>query len=151
MSAEEEKYTKFLNENGLLPRLHEILAQLVQMEPLPIDPLMEILHAVGCPLIPQAQMKALERKVSRAQDELRYLRRLLIDLGGQDDLYDSDSDEDEYVGHVGEMGAASLRTEEPIAQYVVDASIAIREDPISDYEDEQPCCSHSIHGNVKQR
>lgn len=45
-------------------------------------------------------MKALERKVSRAHDELRYLRRLLIDLDGDDQLYDSESDEDEYVGAV---------------------------------------------------
>ncbi|KAL7730130.1 hypothetical protein ACLKA6_009403 [Drosophila palustris] len=148
MSAEEEKYTKYLNENGVLPRLHEILAQLAQMEPLPIDPLMEILNAVGCPLIPQAQMKALERKVSRAQDELRYLRRVLIDLGGQDDLYDSDTDEDEYVGHVGEMGAAPLRTGgDPTTRYVVDASITIdegEEESSSDYETEQPSCSRAI-------
>ncbi|XP_064546278.1 uncharacterized protein LOC135433915 [Drosophila montana] len=172
MSAQEEQYTKYLNENGILPRLLQILEQLVNIDPLPTDPLMEILHALGCPLIPQAQMKALERKVSRAQDELRYLRRVLIELGGQDELYDSDTDENEYVGHVGEMGAAPLyspdsadeeeaeqddqdcsmprRTPQP--QYVLEASIAIREEQPqhAEYDEEQPCCSHSIQANAQQ-
>jgi len=143
-----------------LPRLQEILEQLVVMDPLPIDPLMDILHAIGCPLIPQAQMKALERKVSRAQDELRYLRRVLINLGGKDALYDSDTDENESVGQVGEVGAAPVCSPdfiiyeelegEPSTQYVVDASISIKEDPQTVYDDEQPCCSRSILENVKQ-
>lgn len=156
----EEKYTKYLNEHGILPRLLEILEQLVNIDPLPSDPLMEILHALGCQLIPQAQMKALERKVSRAQDELRYLRRVLIDLGGQDELYDSDTDENEYVGQVSEMRSTPLYTphsaseeDYPSPQYLLEASIAISEEHKSQqqYEEEQhPCCSHDLQGNVKQ-
>lgn len=86
----------------------------------------------------QAQMKALERKVSRAHDELRYLRRLLIDLDGIDHLYDSESDLEEYVGDVQNTGGSqmSLSFESrppntPInqAQYMVEASVVMA--PIS--------------------
>ncbi|KAH8355528.1 hypothetical protein KR200_002453, partial [Drosophila serrata] len=100
MTEKEVEYIDYLTEKGILPKLLDILKQLVAMDPPPADPLMYILHALGCPLIPQAQMKALERKVSRAHDELRHLRRLLIDLDGEDQLYDSSSDDDEYVGAV---------------------------------------------------
>ncbi|XP_017079626.1 uncharacterized protein LOC108113543 [Drosophila eugracilis] len=100
MSEKEEESIEYLTENGIFPRLLEILKQLVEIDPLPSDPLMYILHLLGCPLIPQAQMKALERKVSRAHDELRYLRRLIIDLDADDQLYDSESDVEEYVGNV---------------------------------------------------
>ncbi|XP_017026549.1 uncharacterized protein [Drosophila kikkawai] len=100
MTEKEVEYMDYLTEKGILPKLLEILKQMSAMDPPPADPLMYILHALGCPLIPQAQMKALERKVSRAHDELRYLRRLLIDLDGEDQLYDSYSDDDEYVGAV---------------------------------------------------
>ncbi|XP_016952267.1 uncharacterized protein LOC108026079 [Drosophila biarmipes] len=100
MSEKEEESIEYLVEKGIFPRLLEILKQLVEIDPLPADPLMYILHLLGCPLIPQAQMKALERKVSRAHDELRYLRRLIIDLDGDDQLYDSESDVGEYVGDV---------------------------------------------------
>jgi len=55
----------------------------------------------------QAQMKALERKVSRAHDELRYLRRLIIDLDGDDQLYDSESDVGEYVGDVEDTSSSA--------------------------------------------
>lgn len=161
MSLEEEKYTKYLKDNNILPRLVEILETLVELKPLPKDPLMEILSAIGCPLIPQAQIKELERKVTRAQDELRYLRRILIDLGGQDELYDSDTDENEYVGQVGPMGVAPLYTpdstsydecnvsptESPVAQYHVETSIAIKKEPSTSqaaYHDEQPCSSRTI-------
>ncbi|KAH8359495.1 hypothetical protein KR093_007024 [Drosophila rubida] len=158
MSAREEKYTKYLNDNGILPRLLEILQQLVELDPLPLDPQMDILHTIGCPLIPQSQMKSLERKVSRAQDELRYLRRVLIDLGGHDYLYDSDTDEDEYVGQVGEMGAAPLHSpdstiyEESISsnsQYMVDASISLSDGLPDEQNDEQPSCSR-MRSNVQQ-
>ncbi|KAH8381937.1 hypothetical protein KR009_001093, partial [Drosophila setifemur] len=100
MSLQEEEYIDYLKEKGILPRLLEILKQLVNIDPPPADPLMYIMHVLGCPLIPQAQLKALERKVSRAHDELRYLRRLVIDLNGDDLLYDSESDLEEYVGDV---------------------------------------------------
>ncbi|KAH8276971.1 hypothetical protein KR026_003065, partial [Drosophila bipectinata] len=100
MSVLEEEYIDYLNEKGILPRLLDILKQLVNIDPPPADPLVYIMHVLGCPLIPQAQMKALERKVSRAHDEMRYLRRLLIDLEGGDHLYDSESDLEEYVGDV---------------------------------------------------
>lgn len=162
MSLEEEKYTKYLKEHNILPRLMEILETLVELKPLPKDPLMEILSAIGCPLIPQAQIKELERKVTRAQDELRYLRRILIDLGGQDELYDSDTDENEYVGQVGPMGVAPLYTpdsniyeecnaspvESPISQYHVETSITIKREPSSTsrvaHQEEQPCSSRTI-------
>ncbi|KAH8232413.1 hypothetical protein KR032_005798, partial [Drosophila birchii] len=100
MTEKEVEYIDYLTETGILPKLLDILKQLAAMDPPPADPLMHILHALGCPLIPQAQMKALERKVSRAHDELRHLRRLLIDLDGEDELYESASDDDEYVGAV---------------------------------------------------
>ncbi|KAH8407019.1 hypothetical protein KR222_004142 [Zaprionus bogoriensis] len=158
MSLEEEKYTKYLREHSILPRLMEILDKLVDMKPLPKDPLMDILNAIGCPLIPQAQMKELERKVTRAQEELRYLRRILIDLGGQDELYDSDTDENEYVGHVGPMGAvvahhspdAHIYDEGAAAlpQYRLEASISIRKQPASPPaacgEEQQPCSSRAM-------
>ncbi|ALC46952.1 CG14545 [Drosophila busckii] len=109
MSSVAEEYSDYLNKTGVMKRLVEILEHLVEIDPLPVDPLMEILHALGCPLIPQAQIKALEREVSHAQDELRYLRRVLINIGGRNDLYDSDTDEDEYVGVVGtRSGVAQL-------------------------------------------
>ncbi|KAH8334971.1 hypothetical protein KR074_012372, partial [Drosophila pseudoananassae] len=106
MSLLEEEYIDYLNEKGILPRLLDILKQLVNIDPPPADPLMYIMHVLGCPLIPQAQMKALERKVSRAHDEMRYLRRLLIDLEGFDHLYDSESDLEEYVGDVLNTGGS---------------------------------------------
>ncbi|XP_034113880.1 uncharacterized protein LOC117574258 [Drosophila albomicans] len=160
MLAREEKYTKYLNEHGVLPRLLEILQQLVDLKPLPIDPQLEILHTIGCPLIPQSQMKALERKVSRAQEELRYLRRVLIDLGGQEYLYDSDNDEDDYVGQVGEMGAAPLYSPDPTnyeesiasnSQYTVEASINLSEGTVAEQQqsDEQPSCSQ-LHPNAQE-
>ncbi|XP_017000493.1 uncharacterized protein [Drosophila takahashii] len=107
MSEKEEESIEYLTEKGIFPRLLEILKQLVEIDPLPADPLMYILHLLGCPLIPQAQMKALERKVSRAHDELRYLRRLLIDLDGEDQLYDSESDVGEYVGDVEDTSSSA--------------------------------------------
>ncbi|KAI8044862.1 uncharacterized protein LOC128252111 [Drosophila gunungcola] len=100
MSEKEEESIAYLTEKGIFPRLLEILKQMVETDPMPADPLMYILHLLGCPLIPQAQMKALERKVSRAHEELRYLRRVIIDLDGDDQLYDSESDVEEYVGDV---------------------------------------------------
>ncbi|XP_034140235.1 uncharacterized protein LOC117591204 [Drosophila guanche] len=96
----ENENMAFLMEAGVLPRLVDILKQLMNIEPQPVDPLMYLLHQLDCPLIPQAQMKALERKVTRAHDELRYLRDLLIDLGADEELYDSETDEEEYVGCV---------------------------------------------------
>ncbi|KAH8284061.1 hypothetical protein KR054_009111, partial [Drosophila jambulina] len=105
MTEKEVEYIDYLTEAGILPKLLDILKQLVAMDPPPADPLMFILHALQCPLIPQAQMKALERKMSRAHDELRYLRRLLIDLDGSDQLYDSYSDDDEYVGAVEDVNS----------------------------------------------
>ncbi|XP_017052335.1 uncharacterized protein LOC108095678 [Drosophila ficusphila] len=107
MSEKEEEFIQYLTENGIFPRLMEILKQMVDTDPLPTDPLMHILHLLGCPLIPQAQMKALERKVSRAHDELRYLRRLIIDLDGDDQLYDSESDVEEYVGDVEDTSSSA--------------------------------------------
>ncbi|EDW98695.1 uncharacterized protein LOC6538459 [Drosophila yakuba] len=107
MSEKEEESIAYLTENGIFPRLLEILKQMVEIDPLPADPLMHILHSLGCPLIPQAQMKALERKVSRAHDELRHLRRLIIDLDAEDQLYDSESDVEEYVGDVEETSSSS--------------------------------------------
>ncbi|XP_016926751.3 uncharacterized protein [Drosophila suzukii] len=107
MSEKEEESIEYLVEKGIFPRLLEILKQLVEIDPLPADPLMYILHLLGCPLIPQAQMKALERKVSRAHDELRYLRRLIIDLDGDDQLYDSESDVGEYVGDVEDTSSSA--------------------------------------------
>ncbi|KAH8313291.1 hypothetical protein KR067_003715, partial [Drosophila pandora] len=138
MSVLEDEYIDYLNERGILPRLLDIMKQLVNIEPPPADPLMYIMHVLGCPLIPQAQMKALERKVSRAHDELRYLRRLLIDLDGIDHLYDSESDLEEYVGDVQNTGGSqsSLCLESrppntPINQapYMVEASVVMA--PIS--------------------
>ncbi|EDV53614.1 uncharacterized protein LOC6554313 [Drosophila erecta] len=107
MSEKEEESIAYLTENGIFPRLLEILKQMVEIDPLPADPLMHILHLLGCPLIPQAQMKALERKVSRAHDELRHLRRLVIDLDAEDQLYDSENDVGEYVGDVEETSSSS--------------------------------------------
>ncbi|XP_022210989.1 uncharacterized protein LOC111066574 [Drosophila obscura] len=100
MSTMENDSMEFLAETGLLSRFVDILKQLMNIEPQPVDPLMYVLHQLDCPLIPQAQMKALERKVTRAHDELRYLRDLLISMGADDDLYDSETDEEEYVGCV---------------------------------------------------
>ncbi|EDW16094.1 uncharacterized protein LOC6574596 [Drosophila mojavensis] len=156
MAALEEKYTKYLDESGILPRLLEILEKLVDLDPLPADPLMEILDALGCQLIPQAQMKSLERKVSRAQDELRYLRRVLIELGGHDELYDSDTDEDEYVGQVTEMGVTPLYSpntssedDSSTSQYILEASISVSEQQQQQHEQEQePCCSHDLRINA---
>lgn len=161
MSLREEKYTKYIKDHNILSRLLETLEKLVEVKPLPKDPLMDILSAIGCPLIPQAQMKELERKVTRAQDELRYLRRILIDLGGQDELYDSDTDENEYVGQVGPMGVAPLYTsdstvheecgaplaESQISQYHVEGSLTIEKEsntPQAAYNEEQPCSSRTI-------
>lgn len=161
MSLREEKYTKYIKDHNILSRLLETLEKLVEVKPLPKDPLMDILNAIGCPLIPQAQMKELERKVTRAQDELRYLRRILIDLGGQDELYDSDTDENEYVGQVGPMGVAPLYTsdttsheecgaplaESQISQYHVEGSVTIEKEPNAPqaaYQEEQPCSSRTI-------
>ncbi|XP_030374485.1 uncharacterized protein LOC115624045 [Scaptodrosophila lebanonensis] len=110
MSEIEEENNQYLMDTGVLPRLLEILEQMADIEPPPDDPLMHILHALGCPVIPQSQMKALERKVSRAHDELRNLRRLLIDLGGEEFLYDSDSDEEQYVGSVTALGLPQITT-----------------------------------------
>ncbi|TDG46898.1 hypothetical protein AWZ03_006602 [Drosophila navojoa] len=156
MAALEEKYTKYLNEIGILPRLLEIMEKLVDLDPLPADPLMEILDALGCQLIPQAQMKSLEKKVSRAQDELRYLRRVLIELGGQDVLYDSDTDEDEYVGQVTEMGVTPLYTpttsedDSSTSQYILEASISVSEQQQRQQheQEQQPCCSHDLRINA---
>lgn len=161
MSLREEKYTKYIKDHNILSRLLETLERLVEVKPLPKDPLMDILSAIGCPLIPQAQMKELERKVTRAQDELRYLRRILIDLGGQDELYDSDTDENEYVGQVGPMGVAPEYTSDPtidedcgallaesqISQYHVEGSVTLEQEPNTAqavYHDEQPCSSRSM-------
>ncbi|XP_016978085.1 uncharacterized protein LOC108043786 [Drosophila rhopaloa] len=107
MSEKEEESIEYLMEKGIFPRLLEILRQMVEIDPMPADPLMYILHLLGCPLIPQAQMKALERKVSRAHDELRHLRRLIIDLDGEDQLYDSESDVEEYVGDVEDTSSST--------------------------------------------
>ncbi|EDW45043.1 uncharacterized protein LOC6616977 [Drosophila sechellia] len=106
MSERDEESIAYLMETGIFPRLLEILKQMVDIDPLPSDPLMHILHLLGCPLIPQAQMKALERKVSRAHDELRHLRRLIIDLDALDQLYDGENEE-EYVGNVEEAVSSS--------------------------------------------
>lgn len=156
MAALEEKYTKYLNETGILPRLLEILEKLVDLDPLPSDPLMEILDALGCQLIPQAQMKSLERKVARAQDELRYLRRVLIELGGKDELYDSDTDEDEYVGQVTEMGVEPLYSpnstsedDSSTSQYILEASISVSEKQLQHELEQKPCCSHDLRINVQ--
>ncbi|BFF88803.1 uncharacterized protein DMAD_07718 [Drosophila madeirensis] len=100
MSSMENENMAFLMEAGVLPRLVDVLKQLMNIEPQPVDPLMYLLQQLDCPLIPQAQMKALERKVTRAHAELRYLRDLLIDLGADEELYDSETDEEEYVGCV---------------------------------------------------
>ncbi|XP_001359533.2 uncharacterized protein [Drosophila pseudoobscura] len=100
MSSVENETMDYLKKTGVLPRLVNILKQVIKVKPQPLDPLMYILHQLNCPLIPQAQMKALERKVTRAHDELRYLRDLLINVGANDDLYDSETDEEEYVGSV---------------------------------------------------
>ncbi|XP_033164303.1 uncharacterized protein LOC117143635 [Drosophila mauritiana] len=107
MSERDEESIAYLMETGIFPRLLEILKQMVDIDPLPSDPLMHILHLLGCPLIPQAQMKALERKVSRAHDELRHLRRLIIDLDALDQLYDGENEVEEYVGNVEEAVSSS--------------------------------------------
>ncbi|EDV94921.1 uncharacterized protein LOC6567637 [Drosophila grimshawi] len=175
MSDQEEEYTKYLNEHGIIPRLVDILKELVELVPLPADPLMVIMHVLGCPLIPQDEMKALERKVTRAHDELRFLRRVLVELGGLEYLYDSDTDESDYLGLIGEQYCGNYEetsSSTPMAtptsfpspspfvqqqQYVVLASLAINEEPLSPLEEtlspqeEQPCCSHFAPPNNVQQ
>jgi len=65
MSEKEEESIEYLVEKGIFPRLLEILKQLVEIDPLPADPLMYILHLLGCPLIPQVRILGFFRKLYR--------------------------------------------------------------------------------------
>ncbi|XP_068156364.1 uncharacterized protein [Drosophila tropicalis] len=142
MSALEEDYMNYLKDSGVLPRLLDILKQLSDNDPMPVDPLTFLLNKLGCPLKTQPQMKTLERKVSRALDELRYLRRLLIDLGGGDQVYDSDTDEEEFVG--------AVESAESYDGYINVSPTFRRAETIvfnRGIDTDKPCCSSSLMGN----